>query len=36
MPVGVQIAGRPFSDEAVLTVASAVETAFGYKAPSIA
>jgi Asp-tRNA(Asn)/Glu-tRNA(Gln) amidotransferase A subunit family amidase len=36
MPIGVQIAGRPFWDEAVLTVASAVETAFGYKAPPIA
>jgi Asp-tRNA(Asn)/Glu-tRNA(Gln) amidotransferase A subunit family amidase len=36
MPIGVQIAGRPFSDEAVLTVASAVETAFGYKVPPIA
>jgi len=36
MPIGVQIAGRPFSDEAVLTVASAVETAFGYKEPPIA
>jgi Asp-tRNA(Asn)/Glu-tRNA(Gln) amidotransferase A subunit family amidase len=36
MPIGVQIAGRPFLDEAVLTVASAVETAFGYKAPPIA
>jgi amidase len=36
MPIGVQIAGKPFLDEAVLTVASAVETAFGYKAPPIA
>jgi Asp-tRNA(Asn)/Glu-tRNA(Gln) amidotransferase A subunit family amidase len=36
LPIGVQIAGRPFLDEAVLTVASAVETAFGYKAPPIA
>jgi Asp-tRNA(Asn)/Glu-tRNA(Gln) amidotransferase A subunit family amidase len=35
LPIGVQIAGRPFSDEAVLTVASAVEAAFGYKAPPI-
>jgi Asp-tRNA(Asn)/Glu-tRNA(Gln) amidotransferase A subunit family amidase len=36
MPIGVQIAGRPFADEAVLTVASAVEDAFGYKVPPIA
>jgi amidase len=36
LPIGVQIVGRPFSDEAVLTVASAVETAFGYKPPPIA
>jgi Asp-tRNA(Asn)/Glu-tRNA(Gln) amidotransferase A subunit family amidase len=36
LPIGVQIAGRPFLDEAVLTVASAVEAAFGYKLPPIA
>jgi Asp-tRNA(Asn)/Glu-tRNA(Gln) amidotransferase A subunit family amidase len=36
LPIGVQIAGRPFSDEVVLTVASAIERAFGYKAPPIA
>jgi Asp-tRNA(Asn)/Glu-tRNA(Gln) amidotransferase A subunit family amidase len=36
MPIAVQIAGRPFSDEAVLAVASVVEAAFGYKAPPIA
>jgi len=36
LPIGVQIAGRPFSDEVVLTVASAVESAFGYKPPPIA
>ena len=36
MPIGVQIAGRPFADEVVLTVASAVEAAFGYKVPPIA
>jgi amidase len=35
LPIGVQIAGRPFLDEAVLTVASAVEAAFGYRAPPI-
>jgi amidase len=36
LPIGVQIAGKPFADEAVLTIASAVETAFGYKPPPIA
>ncbi|NYF78091.1 amidase [Granulicella arctica] len=36
LPIGIQIAGRPFSDEAVLTVASVVEAAFGYKPPPIA
>jgi len=36
LPIGVQIAGRLYSDEAVLTVASAIENAFGYKAPPIA
>jgi amidase len=36
LPIGVQIAGRPFLDEAVLKVASAVEAAFGYKVPPIA
>jgi amidase len=35
MPIGVQVAGRPFSDEAVLTVASVIENAFGYKVPPI-
>jgi len=33
LPIGVQIAGRPFSDEAVLTIASAVDHAFGYRKP---
>jgi Asp-tRNA(Asn)/Glu-tRNA(Gln) amidotransferase A subunit family amidase len=36
LPIGVQVAGRPFWDEAVLTVASAIENAFGYKPPPIA
>jgi amidase len=36
LPIGVQIAGRPFWDEAVLAVASAVEAAFGYRAPPMA
>jgi amidase len=36
LPVGVQIAGRPFEDEAVLAVAAAVEREFGYQAPPLA
>lgn len=35
LPIGVQIAGRPFEDEAVLAVAAAVESEFGYQAPPI-
>ena len=36
LPIGVQIAGRPFADEVVLGVAAAVESEFGYIAPPIA
>jgi len=35
LPVGVQVAGRPFADEAVLAAAAAVENEFGYIAPPI-
>ena len=35
MPIGVQIAGRPFEDEVVLGVAGIVDRAFGYQAPAI-
>ena len=35
LPIGVQIAGRPFEDEAVLVVAACVEREFGYQAPPI-
>lgn len=35
LPIGVQIAGRPFEDEAVLAVAAAVELDFGYHPPPI-
>jgi Asp-tRNA(Asn)/Glu-tRNA(Gln) amidotransferase A subunit family amidase len=31
LPIGVQIAGRPFEDERVLGIAAAVEAGFGYK-----
>jgi amidase len=36
LPIGVQVAGRPFEDESVLAVASAVERAFGYRPPPLA
>jgi Asp-tRNA(Asn)/Glu-tRNA(Gln) amidotransferase A subunit family amidase len=36
LPIGVQIAGRPFEDEAVLKVAASVESEFGYRSPPIA
>ncbi len=35
LPIGVQIAGRPFADELVLAVARALEADFGYKMPPI-
>jgi amidase len=36
LPIGVQIAGRPYADELVIEVAAAVESAFGYQAPPMA
>lgn len=36
LPIGVQIAARPFHDELVLAVAAAVESEFGYTPPPIA
>lgn len=36
LPIGVQIAGRPYADELVLAVASAIEADFGYQPPPIA
>jgi Asp-tRNA(Asn)/Glu-tRNA(Gln) amidotransferase A subunit family amidase len=35
LPIGVQIAGRPFEDERVLGIAAAVEANFGYKPPPL-
>src|SRR5271155_1978740 len=35
LPIGVQIAGRPFDDEVVLAVAAAVESEFGYQPPPL-
>jgi Asp-tRNA(Asn)/Glu-tRNA(Gln) amidotransferase A subunit family amidase len=36
LPIGVQIAGRPYEDEIVLGVAAAIESEFGYTPPPIA
>ena len=36
LPIGVQLAGRPFADELILAVAAAVESEFGYQPPPIA
>lgn len=36
LPIGIQIAGRPFEDELVLSIAAAVEHEFGYTPPPIA
>jgi Asp-tRNA(Asn)/Glu-tRNA(Gln) amidotransferase A subunit family amidase len=36
LPIGVQIAGRPFADELVLQVAAAIEADFGYQPPPMA
>jgi Asp-tRNA(Asn)/Glu-tRNA(Gln) amidotransferase A subunit family amidase len=36
LPIGVQIAGRPYDDELVLAVASALERGFGYQPPPLA
>ena len=36
LPIGVQIAARPFEDEVVLGIAGVVDEAFGYRAPAMA
>ncbi len=36
LPIGVQIAARPFEDEVALGVASVVDAAFGYRPPPLA
>jgi amidase len=36
MPIGVQIAGRPFEDETVLVIAGVIDEAFGYRPPPLA
>jgi amidase len=35
LPIGVQIAARPFEDETALAVAAIIDTAFGYRIPAI-
>jgi Asp-tRNA(Asn)/Glu-tRNA(Gln) amidotransferase A subunit family amidase len=35
LPIGVQIAGRPFEDERVLGIAAAIEASFGYQPPPV-
>jgi amidase len=35
LPIGVQIAARPFHDETVLAIASVVDAAFGYRPPPL-
>jgi amidase len=35
LPIGVQLAGRPFEDEVVLKVASVIDHEFGYAPPTI-
>lgn len=36
LPIGVQVAARPYRDELALAVAAAVETEFGYQPPPLA
>ena len=36
MPIGVQIAARPFQDETALAVAAVVDAAFGFRPPPMA
>ncbi len=36
LPIGVQIAARPFEDEAALGIAAVVDAAFGYRPPPMA
>jgi Asp-tRNA(Asn)/Glu-tRNA(Gln) amidotransferase A subunit family amidase len=35
LPIGVQIAGRPYEDERVLGIAAAIESSFGYTPPPL-
>ena len=33
LPIGIQVAGRPFEDEIVLAIANAIDKEFGFVAP---
>lgn len=35
LPIGVQVAGRPFEDEIVLGIAEAIDKEFGFIAPPV-
>jgi amidase len=35
LPIGVQIAGRPYEDERVLGIAAAIESSYGYTPPPL-
>ena len=36
LPIGVQVAGRPYEDELVLAVADVLDRSFGYRVPPLA
>jgi amidase len=36
LPIGVQVAARPFEDETAIGVAVIIDAAFGYRAPAMA
>jgi amidase len=36
LPIGVQIASRPFEDEIAIGIAAIVDSAFGYRPPPLA
>jgi len=36
LPIGVQVAGRPYQDEIVLHIAVMLDSDFGYKPPAMA
>jgi len=33
LPIGVQVAARPFEDERALSIAAVIDAAFGYRIP---
>jgi amidase len=36
LPIGIQVAARPFEDETALAVAGVIDAAFGYRIPPLA